>query len=232
VKNSHESVVNGPNSCVPQPGLDPCPIIEYLPFVASYSVGRSGTDSSSDVTLTATAGMRGLGSSEAKFQDARANASGNFIHFNLDANHTQNLGSDIVAALRLSGQVADGPLVSTEQFAAGGFSSVRGYFQSETIGDDGVLGSAELRSPSLGPYLFSFVDEWRFYTFFDAANLWMLDPLKDQQSAFSIYSTGFGTRLQLFKYLTGDVVLAFPLRNSVTTTGRQPAIQFSVKAAL
>jgi len=45
-----------------------------------------------------------------------------FSPFNLDSDYTQNIGADIDVAARLSGQFTDQPLVSSEQFAAGGLT--------------------------------------------------------------------------------------------------------------
>ncbi|MEI9898608.1 MAG: ShlB/FhaC/HecB family hemolysin secretion/activation protein [Chthoniobacter sp.] len=50
---------------------------------------------------------------------------------------------------KVQGQIANEPLVSAEQFSAGGLSSVRGYLEGEVPGDNAIIGSIELRSPSL-----------------------------------------------------------------------------------
>ena len=95
----------------------------------------------------APAGVPGLGSNTATFENARADAQPEFIHLNLDVTQTERLWHGVEISQHLVGQVADGPLVSSEQFAAGGFTSVRGYLQSEVVGDEGLTGSLEIVSP-------------------------------------------------------------------------------------
>ena len=81
-----------------------------------------------------------------------------------------------------------------------------------------MLGSIEFRSPSIGPWFGSFIDEWRFFGFADSGMDWVEDPLPavikgqpNQKAAFHLYSVGLGTRIQLFTYLSGNVDVAVPL---------------------
>ena len=48
---------------------------------------------------------------------------------------------------RLSGQIADRPLLSLEQLQLGGISSVRGYLENQALTDNGVLATIEFRVP-------------------------------------------------------------------------------------
>src|SRR5690606_40821982 len=50
--------------------------------------------------------------------------------------------------LSVAGQVSGRPLISNEQFSIGGWDSVRGYYESQELGDDGVSGQFNLESPS------------------------------------------------------------------------------------
>ena len=202
--------------------------IDYLPATASYNLQRTGSASTADLSFSLTAGVRGVGSDAAEFLNNRSFARANFLHFNIDGDFTQNVYDDIDVAARFSGQATDGPLLSSEQFAAGGLTSVRGYLQSEAVGDNGVFGSLELRSPTF-PWFTSVIDEWRLFAFFDAANLWIFDALADQQSQFTLYSTGVGTKFQLLRYLSGNADVAFPLRSGPDTKAWQPVVNFSIK---
>jgi hemolysin activation/secretion protein len=129
------------------------------------------------------------------------------------------------------GQVSDQPLVSGEQFSAGGFDSVRGYLQAAATGDDGASGSLELRSPLITFAPRKVIDDWRFFAFGDAGGAWLIKPLADQQASFGLYSAGFGTRFKLLSHLDGDVVAAVPLTKSRGTDANNPYAQFSLKAA-
>ena len=127
-------------------------VVDYWPLAADYTLQHQGDVSSTQVTLGAVAGPRGgLGSNETAFETKRAFARANFAVLSLSVEHNRQLGHDVGLRLRLNGQASDGPLVASEQFSAGGLTSVRGYLQSEAVGDRGLFASAELASPSAAP---------------------------------------------------------------------------------
>lgn len=212
--------------------------IDYVAGAAAYTFGLVGDADTLNVSASVTAGLRGFGKdvvvidgvSYPVFGNKRGSldARANFVHFNLDADYTHNFKNDIALFFKASGQLADSPLISNEQFAAGGLSSVRGYYQSEGVGDDGVNGTIELRSPSLGKWLGGLVDEWRFYGFSDGAYIRVRDAAAGATDRFTLWSAGVGTRFQFFKYLSGEAVLAWPLKDSARGDG--PHATFTVKA--
>ena len=212
-----------------------CTVIEYVPIQATYQLSRASKTSATDISLGLTAGIRGIGTTPLEYLQTREDATANFVHLNLDVTHTQALGDDFQAVIHFAGQGSDQPLVPTEEFAVGGLTSVRGYLQSEAVGDNGLLGSIEFRSPSIGPWLGSFVDDWRFFAFGDSGVDWVEDPIPAdgaepaQKSAFHLYSAGLGTRIQMFTYVSGNVDVAIPLVNGPTTKAYQPVTSFSVK---
>ncbi len=127
------------------------------------------------------------------------------------------------------GQISDQPLISNEQFSAGGLDSVRGYLEAEALGDSGWDASFELRSPSLFAGVPS-IDELRLYGFFDSARLRLRDPLPDQNDVFSLASTGAGLDLQLWKSFNAALVWARALRDGPTTAAEQSRWLFRVWA--
>ncbi len=164
------------------------------------------------------------------FKFKRANSISNFVHFKIDMDYTRELGKDWAAFAKFSGQISDSALTSNEQFAAGGLDTMRGYYQSEAVGDDGLAGSFELRSPSVGEYLGAFAEDIRFYGFVDGARIRVKDALSEQTDSFSLLSAGVGTRFRLFKYFSGHVVLGFPLLDGVTTKVGDKKVTFSIKS--
>jgi hemolysin activation/secretion protein len=185
--------------------------IGYWPATFVYSLQLDTASSSTHASVGVTAGLRSSSADEAVFQESRAFAHGNFLHVNIDLDHTQNLPLGLVANLRLTGQAANQPLVSGEQFAAGGLSSVRGYPQAAAVGDDGAFASLELRSPQMTFVPRRLMDDWRVFMFADAANTRLIQALPGQQADFSLYSAGIGTRFQLLQRLNGDVLVGFPM---------------------
>ncbi|RUL63088.1 ShlB/FhaC/HecB family hemolysin secretion/activation protein [Dyella dinghuensis] len=206
--------------------------LSYVPLTASYT-GQTITDkSTTSFTLAGNFGWRGLGSSNTAFDNQRYNARDNFAYLHLDLNNTRNLGAGYALATRLSAQATDSPLVSSEQFAAGGASSVRGYLSAEDTADNGAVASAEVRTPSIHSWLGSFADDWRFHVFVDGARLMLIDPLPDQHGRFTLLSTGVGTQFTVFHDINGNIEYAYPLRNGVETRAHDGHLLFSVKAGL
>jgi hemolysin activation/secretion protein len=204
--------------------------VQYWPVNVTYNLQIESPRVSTKASVSLTAGIRGLGSSGQVFEFSRFDAGPNFIHLNLDLTQTQQLGGGFEAAERFTGQITDQPLVSSEEFAAGGFTSVRGYLQSEATGDDGYSGSLELRTPSLLPHLAPVIDELRLYAFADGGMLFVLDPLPEQTSRFRLASAGLGLRFGLIKHFKGDVALAVPFIDGVATHADRPRATFSVKS--
>jgi hemolysin activation/secretion protein len=114
------------------------------------------------------------------------------------------------ANAHLSGQWAGDPLISNEQFSLGGMQSVRGYFESEALGDWGIALQTELRTPDLAGYLGP-VDALRFHLFYDTGRAGIHDPLPGQHRLFKAMSVGAGARVRLLKLLNGAVDVGTPL---------------------
>jgi hemolysin activation/secretion protein len=212
-------------------------IIYYAPLFASYKLDQATASAATSITASVTAGIRGAGSGKVAFQYLRANAQSNFVHANLEFTDLRELYGDVWLSSRVSAQISDQPLVPAEQFSLGGLTSLRGYLQSEAIGDDGIVGSLELRSPSLAALTNKYIDnpwidDWRFYVFTDDGVARVIDTLPGQQSTFGLASFGGGTRLQLFSHFTGDVLMGMPLRNGPATKAWHPYTEFTVRAEL
>ena len=68
-----------------------------------------------------------------------------FTKLNADIQRLQRVTSHVNLLLNVSGQWANGPLLSSEEFGIGGMFVGRGYDPSEITGDEGVSGKAELQ---------------------------------------------------------------------------------------
>ncbi|MCU0794375.1 MAG: hypothetical protein MUF31_00365 [Akkermansiaceae bacterium] len=94
---------------------------------------------------------------------------------------------------RVRGQVADSRLLPAEEFAAGGYQSVRGAAEREVGGDCGLLGSVEVMTPAWAPVKGV---RCRFLAFSDQA--WV----DDRGGADSSLATvGVGVRARFFERL-------------------------------
>jgi hemolysin activation/secretion protein len=213
--------------------------VTYVPLVGSYGATWQGEGRQTQLNATITAGVRGIGSEPDQFDAKRVNAKANFFHLRADASHTQDLPGGAQFFVKAQGQVADQPLVSSEQFSLGGLETVRGYLESETLGDYGVAGTVELRSPSLSPFFeqtlsnaagepkkFNVFNDWRFFAFADAGRARIFEPLTEQQAQFDLASYGFGTRFKILQYLNGMILVGIPVISQQVTVANDPRLSF------
>jgi hemolysin activation/secretion protein len=205
--------------------------ISYASFMASYDgTWRSG-QSVTSLSLATHLGIRGVGNDQNEFSgvDEQGNPIGkrpgsrsNFIYFTADIKHQQLLPADFRLLHRTSAQVTDAPLISNEQFAVGGPQSVRGYHQTQQLGDNGVSMSLELQSPHLLGGVVPNVQNFRLLSFVDGGYLWILQPSPGTPSYYKLASAGLGLRIQVFKHLAGELDWAYPFyRQGSVDVGEQ-----------
>ncbi len=207
--------------------------LKYAPFTFAYNGFRYTESSQLGLGLSLVAGTRslfGYGSSDEDFDYKRYRANPSFAVLKGDLNYTFTFASDWQTASKTAFQLASGPLVSNEQFSAGGATSVRGYLAAERTGDDGLLISQELRTPSLAKYLGTYVNEWRFYAFAEGARLSLRDELPDQEADYSLASVGLGTRASLSKWLSGSLDWGYPLLDGPNTSKQESRLHFNLQA--
>ena len=203
--------------------------IKYAPLMASWRGDWTGERATSNLTLSATFGVRGLGDGWARFDAKRYMARQSFIALKLDAETTRKLGSDIQINSRLTGQWSPSPLISNEGFSLGGISSVRGYYESEAIGDYGFALPTELRTPDLARLLDSdLVNELRLHAFADGGYVGIHYPLESQLKTRNTWltSVGLGGRIKLFDHLSGAIDVGTPLKSGPTSKAGDIFIRF------
>jgi hemolysin activation/secretion protein len=214
--------------------------VTYYPLVGSYSATFQNEKFTTLLNASLTYNVRPGSSSPTDFDNKRFNASANFTHLNADISHTQELPQGFQLYGKIQGQVADGPLVSSEQFSVGGFDTVRGYLESETLGDNGIVGNVELRSPNIGEMLqkamkdetgqgtarFTIFNEWRFFAFADAGTAIVLDPLSEQQARLDLWSYGVGERFKMFNYINGALFVSMPQISQSFTQANHARVNF------
>ena len=137
-------------------------------------------------------------------------ADDSFTKFNLSGMRIQNFSPGFYGVLRGTAQVSLDSLYAVEQFSVGGMSTVRGYSQSELLGDSGYTLSGELRwSPMKdNPEIFQIV------TFIDHGGVRIKDRFPGELPDNSLTGAGFGFRSSPNEktHLTLDI--GFPLSPS------------------
>ncbi len=202
----------------------PAPVT-YYPFSALYTAsiqGKGRTDINAGVTWA----FRGMADSQEDFVNKRYKADGGFIYLRGDVSHTRDLTSGYQWFARIQGQASSGPLLNTEQFAAGGLGSVRGYLESEVLGDDAVLGTFEFRSPSLLGDDWGEEDDLRVYAFLEGGVAGIHEALPGQNRSEKLGSVGLGARGRFFDHLNGSLDAAYPIFSRPGGRGREVMYTF------
>jgi hemolysin activation/secretion protein len=207
--------------------------IRYLPFSIAYGANMPDESGVNSMNATLNFHVRGIGdhktdcSGEVKsqFECNRYNAKPDYFYLRGGIERTQNLPKGMALFAKLDGQLASGPLISNEQFTAGGADSVRGYYESEQAGDDGSHGALELRSPQWAKGNFS---DLRTVGFVEGAHLRVREALGGQTASFNLVSAGLGLRAQAWKNFTLGLDVAWPLKQ--TTFTHVNKAQFGFKA--
>ncbi len=215
--------------------------IDYYPFSIGYYFSAQGKKGFTEGNLSANWHYRGTGSEVIKFDDKRYNADGAYIYFRGDVSHTHDLPLGFQVMGKVQGQFSNYPLINSEQYAGGGLSSVRGYLESAALGDSGVFGTLELRSPSfIGTKKTKAGEknetatsepsahEWRIFGFIDGGQLDINQPLPDQQEKTSLASIGIGSSVKLWEHFNSSVDVALPLKALGTTEQDEWFVSFRV----
>jgi len=189
----------------------------YAPFTLAYSgtwlapgdaarhslAAVTGARSSTTLDLNFSFVVRFIGGTDAEqFAVKRYGADPNFIIFKPELQRQQILPGDWSLVGKVDAQLASGPLISNEEYSAGGVDSVRGYAESERLGDDGIRGSLELRTPQLLAKRVPRAEQSYLYAFADGAQVRLLEPLPAQTAEFRLGSYGVGFRSKIAGLIT------------------------------
>ena len=179
--------------------------ISYTSFAFSYNAG--GRLQQQDILsfgVTAKVAPHALGNTGKEFENKRAFASPNFAYLkgNISYTHAFSESRQWLLKGRINGQLSDAPLISNEQFGIGGAQSVRGYFESQSLGDKGVMASAELYFPQLSPSFLKPFKNFSSYLFADGGRVSSIDTLPYQVSVDTIAGIGIGLSFSVGKYIS------------------------------
>jgi hemolysin activation/secretion protein len=165
---------------------------ENASSVAATATGRSATTLELDFNFL----IRGLGTDWRQFAAKRAGADPSYIILHPVLGREQVLPGRWTLAATLDGQLASGPLINNEEYAAGGADSVRGYLEAERLADEGARATLELRTPQLLAKRFPHADQSYTFLFVDAARLHVLEALPGQEANFTLESAGLGLKFK------------------------------------
>lgn len=132
---------------------------------------------------------------------------GRFVAWRGQGQYVRLLAPETLLVLRSDIQFASRPLLALEQFALGGYQSVRGYRQDLLLSDNGVLLSAEALFP-----ITEIGDDGvlQVYPFLDFGTAWNSGDRQDPIDS-TLLGTGIGLQLRLGETLTGRIEYGIPL---------------------
>lgn len=177
-------------------------------------------------------GIDGLGAS----RNIKGVAESSFYKFIATLARVQKLPKDCLGIVRINGQYSPQSLFPVEQMYLGGAYSLRGYQPSELLGDYGVGGSVELRTPVIGiKALFpkKYEDDWvrrvKLIMFYDWGYVNSHNNNYSAPTNF-IHSIGFGTNINITDALSFQIGVGFPMSKKMNeNSGR---LYFSVSSEL
>lgn len=200
--------------------------LRQLRVGAAYDVtDRWGAYNTVEVELRQGLGAFGA-SEEGSLTASRFEGDPEFTLLELSLSRQQALTDAWAVTGRLGGQVASGPLLSSEEFGYGGQQFGRGYDPSEITGDHGVAASLQLAYTALPQYR-----DTRFmpFAFYDIGRVWNEDTGSDDISA---SSAGFGLYAEHGSGVSGTLTLAKPLTKVADAplygNGSNPRVVFSL----
>lgn len=202
--------------------------ITYLPFLLQYSGNIRGNESMTNFDLGLHFSARGVGNSQTQFENKRYLAKANYMYLTGDLKFQHDLPWGMQLRSHFAGQATDSPLISNEQYSLGGANSVRGYFETQALADNGVFGSLELHSPHLGLEEWDFVNKLKVLAFMDGGRGWVISSLPGNAKGYDLYSGGVGLSFQLWKRLSGNLDVGVPFASLGTVRSGDPRLHFSV----
>lgn len=153
-----------------------------------------------------------------------------YSKLNLDLSRTQQLGV-LTPALsswslygRLTAQLTDDPLLSSEECSLGGTDFGRAYDSSTVSGDRCLAGSLEVRYQAPKPGVF---DSLQLYGFYEGGSVSNRDPGAAAGSD-TLVSAGLGARFAFMERYSGSVEVAKQVRNDTGATDGSPQVFFSI----
>lgn len=198
--------------------------IAYLPLSAAYQGFLEDAKGRWQFGAGLVVGLNGLVNRQAQFADKRYRANASFSVVKLDLGREQKLPLGLSLLGKIDAHLAGQPLISNEQFVAGGVDSVRGYLESSAVGDKGLRAALELRSPELAPKDWRWVTGLKAHAFVEGAALETTQPLAGQKSRFRLLGAGLGLRMKSKPYASLSIDLAWPLRTLGETQRGEPRV--------
>ncbi len=192
--------------------------VTYVPISTVYSGTLQDPSGVTQLGGGVTFGMRGFVADEAKFKAKRWNtvtntyAKTDFFVAKADLSRTQALPWGFQGYAKVDGQFSGDLLIPNEQYLAGGVDTVRGYLESQAVGDQGIHTTLEIRTPSLFKTI-DWLQDFKLSAFYDSAELITIDPSVGQKEKVLLSGAGVGMRMKAWKHFNFNLDFATALKS-------------------
>jgi len=170
---------------------------------------------------------------------SKAGSGSQFFRYSGDIIRLQQLPKNILMQVRGHYQFSENRLLSAEQQQIGGAFSVRGYSEGRILGDKGYYLNWETyipikpfpktwRTPKTYQYLNSMI---QLTTFVDFGQVFTNRQAPGEAQGDSLCGVGVGARIQINRFLTARLDLAFPLIR-IYPDNNQPKLHFGLQSSL
>jgi len=201
--------------------------IKYVPLSTLYSATLQDTSGQTQFNGGFNFGLRNLFglNQDPDFENKRFKAQANYAFLRSDISRNQTLPRGFSLNAKLEFQRASGPLISNEQYGAGGVDSLRGYLEYERFGDNAVLGKLELRTPSTWVGKGETNEIYALF-FVEAANLKILEPLPGNAQSYNLSSAGLSIRVKSHSIFQSMLDIGHPFRDGAYTPAGGVRVNF------
>ena len=226
--------------------------LNYLPLALNYDATTRGLLGLATLSL-GVSGNAWYSGSQANLQNITGSteSKGHWVTLTPSLTWIFNTYTNWPMTIHANGQWASEPLISNEQFGAGGVNSVRGYHEGEVFGDTGWHLSAEQQTPS---HLVGMVNgnlplTVRGSVYMDYSQVFSIDPLGPPQyqnlpdgggtivtypskrpESTRLWGTGFGFTASVGSHWDARFLFSFPLLSAGTVQSGQPFFNFGLTA--
>jgi len=217
--------------------------LDYLPVSLRYDAGfhdafgnaTFGLGLSANTWFSATVSTNTLdkykGISALQTLTSSTKSTGYWVIVNPSFSQDFVIQTNWILTVKADGQWASEPLISNEQFGAGGVNSVRGYQEGEVFGDTGWHVSLEQQTP---PQMIGTINGTtplivRGSVYTDYARTFLLDP-QGRTDSVALWGAGFGGVASIGSHWEARFLFSVPLLGTTLTAPYHPFFNFSLTA--
>jgi hemolysin activation/secretion protein len=199
--------------------------MQYWPISFSYSGSLPDEGGVTVFSAGLNMALRELGTDTEQFAFKRFQSRGGYLYGTLGVERRQKLPWQTALYVKVDGQVANEPLISNEQYMAGGMESVRGFKESSEAGDNAIHLLSEFSAPDLLKGLDMKIPcNLEPFLFYDFAALSIKSPLEGQDPSFNLSGAGAGIRGMIAEHYSFEADWAIALTSSSEVITGEPEV--------